>query len=284
MHTYDTNVSVLGNSGTLNFLDGTQTQILGGAVDSQIDIGGNDGTSNGNLANVQGTINVAGDLSFGGIVDVIADDRGGTGTPADWTLDSTSVQIGDLTINVSDGAPYLNGYFDMDWRTGTHVTRVGGPPLIATFNGSTTFPIAWSQNFSTYNTDGDNVSVSLVDSFMTSLSGSVTYSAQNLPPGLSLNPSTGLITGTIPLHAYLGSPFETVVGASVGGYTLKQTIQWNIFSTISIYVPFDPITLNETVPVSLDPIQVFDPSNQPVTVTVTGIAAWAHVRSQYRRH
>ncbi len=70
----------------------------------------------------------------------------------------------------------------------------------------------------------------------------------------------------------MNSPFQTLVSASDGTYTRQQAIGWTISSPIQIYAPFqNPLPLDETVNTSLDPIQVYNPSNRPVTVTVTGL-------------
>src|SRR5207248_3101193 len=54
----------------------------------------------------------------------------------------------------------------------------------------------------------------------------LTYSATGLPPGLSINPTTGLISGTIPSTAVVGSPsqdFPVTVIASDGTLSTAAT-------------------------------------------------------------
>jgi hypothetical protein len=274
VHTFDTAVSVVGNTGTLNFLDGNN--VISGNPDSVIDIGGNLATSSGNLANIHGTINITGETSIGGTPHIIVDDRGGSGNPLDWIIGSDGTQngdprtqIGDLTINSS----FLWGtsIYEADWRSGTHVTLLPiNPSLEIFYNGSSSFPLDWLTNQYIFNTDGDDVSYSLPGNSFGLPSGPITYSVQNLPPGLSLDPSTGLISGTIALQAYLHSPFDVIASITQGNYIVQQSIQWFVQSTISINPPFVPL-INETVLIALDPVGIFDSLNRPVTVTVTGL-------------
>ena len=96
------------------------------------------------------------------------------------------------------------------------------------------------------------MSYALADSFSSSSSGPVTYSAQNLPQGLSLDPSTGLISGTIALQTHLHSPFDVTTSVTQSDYTVQTTIEWTVDSTISIF-PNDPV-IHETVPITLTPV------------------------------
>ena len=78
--TYDTNVSVFANSGTLNFLDGNN--VFSNTPDAVIDIGGSNSTS-GSLDQIHGTINIVGESPISGSVDLVIDDRAGLGTPSE---------------------------------------------------------------------------------------------------------------------------------------------------------------------------------------------------------
>ncbi len=55
------------------------------------------------------------------------------------------------------------------------------------------------------------------------------YSASGLPPGLSINPGTGLISGTIAAGAAAGSPYTVVAGVNDGrGGSASRTFSWTV--------------------------------------------------------
>ena len=56
----------------------------------------------------------------------------------------------------------------------------------------------------------------------------MTYSATSLPAGLSLNASTGILSGTISTSADANSPYTVIITASDGAYSASQTITWAV--------------------------------------------------------
>jgi hypothetical protein len=80
-------------------------------------------------------------------------------------------------------------------------------------------------------TDQNNVagtSVSLPLSATDALGNALTYSASGLPPGLSIDSTTGTITGAIPIGADAPSPYAVTVTASDGTYSATQSFNWNV--------------------------------------------------------
>jgi hypothetical protein len=71
-------------------------------------------------------------------------------------------------------------------------------------------------------TVGQSVSLALLAGNATG--GALTYSAANLPPGLSINASTGVISGT-PASADQGS-YEVTVSTTDGTYSTSTTFTW----------------------------------------------------------
>ena len=66
----------------------------------------------------------------------------------------------------------------------------------------------------------------------------LTFSAQGLPEGLSINPSSGWITGVTQVGATLSSPYEIAVRVQdVGGFADLGTFNWYVELTGSIYLP-----------------------------------------------
>ena len=60
-------------------------------------------------------------------------------------------------------------------------------------------------------------------------SDTFTFNASNLPPGLSINPTTGVITGTIAANASVGGPYSvTIMGTDPNGAATTQTFTWTV--------------------------------------------------------
>jgi PKD repeat protein len=59
----------------------------------------------------------------------------------------------------------------------------------------------------------------------------LTYSAANLPPDLSLNPTTGLISGGLSYIAENSSPYAVVVTVSDGAASTSVTFNWSVSHT-----------------------------------------------------
>ena len=91
------------------------------------------------------------------------------------------------------------------------------------------------------NTDGDSVSWS-VSASDSNLSGTLSYAASDLPPGLSINTSTGAVSGTVAANASLFGPYTTTLTATDGTYTDSQTFTWTVNSPISLTNPGDQTT------------------------------------------
>ena len=79
-------------------------------------------------------------------------------------------------------------------------------------------------------TDGQIVSLNVSGSFSDSDNGdSLAYSAINLPSGLSINASTGVISGTLSSNASQGGPYSVTITATDDlGSTTSQTFTWNV--------------------------------------------------------
>ena len=266
-------INVLATTGTLNI----QSEIAGSlgflTADTKVNIGAASG-----LDNITGSINFSSNISNverSSEFDIVVDDRGGSSN-SDWTFGPTHTQIGGLSITGTNQVYYNYSTMEMYWRTGAHVTIDGGLPIAhPLFNGSSTFPLSWIAPVLGFeqNHEMDNVSVSLAD-FSTPPSGSVTYSATGLPPGLSLDSSTGLITGTIPVGASLNSPYTVVYTVTSGNYTVRDEQNWIVNGTIDLEIFF----LNPTVAVEGSNVNLqfytTNSVNRPVTVTVTGLPSW----------
>ena len=81
-------------------------------------------------------------------------------------------------------------------------------------------------------------------------SGTLTYSATGLPAGLSINSSTGEITGTVTAGDAALSPFNDTVVAANSTNAYSQTFTWTITGVVTLAAVSDQ-TKNEGDSVSL---------------------------------
>jgi hypothetical protein len=103
--------------------------------------------------------------------------------------------------------PYYTGYNKMAavWKTALD-------PLLQDCNHP---PVITSNPGSRSNAENDTVSLDI--DATDADSDQLTYSARNLPPGLSIHPSTGLISGIISYEAYTGTPYNVMVKVTDDG-------------------------------------------------------------------
>ena len=255
-------INVYANSGTLNIAGGRFLGFI--AQDTQVNIGLTQG-----LDDVQGTIEFSTTHEIALRMAIVVDDRNGSSNSS-WTLSRDQMQIGNLNIT-----NLVSGDLAMYWRSDAQVTLIDNPPLgNDTFNGSSDFPLDWIPPGTQVSQEQDYVSLSLAD-FLSQPSGSVTYSATNLPPGLSLDPSTGLISGTIPLGANANSPYNTVYTARMGNYTyFSDVANWIVNGSIDLEPGFDlPVEADEGTRVDMY-FYVNNSVDRPVTITVQGMPSW----------
>jgi hypothetical protein len=124
-----------------------------------------------------------------------------------------------VTVSVDDGeAPPVEVSFD--WT----VVRDNSSPDITNPGDQT-------------NTEGDNVNLQIVAT--DSDGNTLTYSATDLPPGLSINTSTGLISGVIDSDASDSSPYDVTVTVDDGiAAPVQVMFKWTVASSMnSIYLP-----------------------------------------------
>ncbi len=116
-------------------------------------------------------------------------------------------------------------------------------------------------------TEGDAISLEIeaVDS------DTIRFSATGLPVGLTINPVTGAISGTVDFEAAAGSPYSVAVTARDGGVPPKSattSFEWTIINKNRppVVVPLDLVAIvGEPTPVYLD---ATDPDGDELTVEV----------------
>ncbi len=101
----------------------------------------------------------------------------------------------------------------------------------------------------------------------------LTYGATNLPPGLSINPSTGLISGTVDAGAAAASPYSVVVTVSDGkAAPVEAPFTWTISGANLppvVTKPGDQVNA-ESDAVSLQ-VAATDPNGDDLTYSATGL-------------
>ena len=116
-------------------------------------------------------------------------------------------------------------------------------PVVTVFDGisSVSASIGWTvpsaisitRPANQSSTEGATISLSIAASDATS-GAILSYSVSGLPLGLTINPSTGVIGGTVALGAANGGPYSPVVSVSDGLSDQSIAFQWNVFSAISL--------------------------------------------------
>jgi hypothetical protein len=263
-------VNVLANSGTINMHDAVSPSLFGYGIDAQVNVG------NGSLDSVHGTINLRNENGHYGLK---IDDTAGTSTGRTGTIDATKTQIGDLTIDYSGvNAPlrYFDSFstYEADVRSAnaTYIASTLPPFYSKSLNGGPLLTWLLSAPGALAYTDGDSVNEAI--GIFGDPGGTVAFSATGLPPGLSIDPATGTISGTIPVGSWRpeSDPYQSTVSALANGIGRIQTVTWFIDSGIAIHSPFGQQALGyEGLGLGTEPITTTNKFNQPVTLSVTGL-------------
>ena len=136
-----------------------------------------------------------------------------------------SIYPGDLAGDMYDDLhPYATGYAKMAnaWMTAFDDVCAHRPTL--------------TNLFDRFSIEGGGVAVRITATDPDK--DELTFTAQGLPEGLSINPSSGLITGATQEGATLSSPYEVTVRVQdVGGLADQGTFNWYVDTTGSIYLP-----------------------------------------------
>jgi CshA-type fibril repeat protein len=125
------------------------------------------------------------------------------------------------------------------------------------------------------NTDGAVVNVSVGANFSDVDNATLAYSATGLPAGLTIDPVTGLISGTIDRAASQlngGIYSVTLTATDAGGLTNSQTFTWTVTNPSPVAVN-DSATTAEDMMVNIDVrANDSDPDGDPLTITTASAA------------
>ncbi|HEY7309296.1 MAG TPA: putative Ig domain-containing protein [Gemmataceae bacterium] len=149
-----------------------------------------------------------------------------TGLPSDLSISNNGLISGTLASNADTNSPY---------NVTVTATDTSGHSTSQTFLW-TVAQVSLGLPSDQTNTEGDVVSLQLQG---LASSGSLTYSASGLPDGLSLNTTTGLISGTIAPGAAVDGPFTVDISASNGVVSTSQSFNWNVNPVVNLTLPAD---------------------------------------------
>ncbi|WP_168201392.1 Ig-like domain-containing protein [Qingshengfaniella alkalisoli] len=77
--------------------------------------------------------------------------------------------------------------------------------------------------------DADSVTLDLSGNFSDPDGDTLSFSATGLPPGLIIDPATGIVSGTIDSDASTGGPYGvTVIATDPGGLTASRSFTWDV--------------------------------------------------------
>jgi cyclophilin family peptidyl-prolyl cis-trans isomerase len=112
-------------------------------------------------------------------------------------------------------------------------TDKAGKTAQVTFTVSVVPPVTVTNPQPQTNLDGDTVNLPIKATDNTG--GTLTYAATGLPPGLSINTTTGVISGKLTTTAHTGSPYTVVVTATnQSNNNASQTFTWTVNPVVSI--------------------------------------------------
>lgn len=184
-----------------------------------------------------------------------------SGLPDGLTIDSGSgvisgtlsyVAEGTTTVTVTASDGFLATDVDVDWT----VTNTNRPPVVSDPSTQSNAE-GNSVNFTVGATDPDGQTL--------------TWSATNLPPGLSVNPTSGEISGTL-TFASAGTYSVTVTVTDPEGADDQTTFTWQVNNTnlgVTVNNPGDQANAeNETVSLF---VNGSDGDNDPLTWTASGL-------------
>jgi len=203
-----------------------------------------------------------------------------TGLPAGLSINpSTGLISGTITIGAETSSPYTVTVTVQDdgspvkstdkiFSWAISAVAVNQPPVITPISNQS-------------NTEEDLVSLQV--NATDPENGVLTYSASSLPTGLSINSSTGLISGTISVGAETSSPYITTITVTDDGSPAEssdEVFTWNVsaINQSPILSPIGNQTNVESDVVSLQ-VNATDPDLNTLTYSATGLPTGLTINS-----
>jgi hypothetical protein len=188
------------------------------------------------------------DLPNGLSIDLATGAISGAAATGDATAGDTGTGVYTVTISATDGT--YTGSANVTWTIAPRITVT----------------LANQQSL-----EGSSVSVQAQAS--TPDNTTLTFSATNLPPGLSINATTCAITGTVAVGDATGGDtgagvYTVTISATDGTYTGTATVTWTIVSPITVALANQQNIEGDSVSVQA---QANTPDNTPPTFSATNL-------------
>ena len=205
-------------------------------------------------------------------INVLGNDSDPDGDPL--TVISASAVNGVVTINADGTLRYVpnadfNGTDTISYRIGDGQGGFANAIVTVTVTAVNDAPVATTIP-PRANVDAAVVSVPVASAFSDVDGDTLSYSATGLPAGLTINATTGVISGTIDRSAsqVAGGVYSVAVTASDGkGGTVTSTFTWTVTNPGPAAVN-DSASTNEDTPVTIPVLaNDSDPDGDPLTVT-----------------
>jgi len=183
------------------------------------------------------------------------------GLPPGLSIDpATGLITGSITAS-ADTQPFYEVIVTASNGTASDVQAFGWNVSFLYFYGSATES----------NREGDNVQGYFVAGDAFNLP--VTYSATGLPPGLSIDPETGLVSGTVAAGSWSLDPYVVTVSAGDGVQQASLSVNWTIDHAVDVPPVFN--NLQDQTNHTGDNVDYFVPASSPtgdyLTYSATGL-------------
>ena len=189
------------------------------------------------------------------------------GLPPGLSIDTASGAItGTVAVGAAQDGPYN---VTVEAGDGTYSTS-------QTFTWNVSSPVAITVPADQTNNEGDTVALTITATDSTS--GTITYGAIGLPGGLSINSSTGAITGTIATGDAANGPYTVTLMASDGTYSAHVSFEWDVNCAVSLTAPADQ-TNNAGDSVSLQVVASDSISGSTLSFSASGLPSGLSINS-----
>ncbi len=189
------------------------------------------------------------------------------GLPPGLSIDTATGAItGTVAVGAAQDGPY----------TVTVEAGDGTYSISQSFTWNVINPVAITVPADQTNNEGDTVALTIRATDSTS--GTVTYGAIGLPGGLSINSSTGAITGTVATGDAANGPYTVTLMVSDGTYSNRVSFEWNVICAVSLTAPADQ-TNNAGDSVSLQVVASDSISGTTLAFSATGLPSGLSINS-----
>ena len=146
--------------------------------------------------------------------------------------------------------------------------------VTVTVNGANDAPNTVGSIDDQSNDDADSVTFDVSGHFADVDGETLTFSASGLPTGLSIDPGTGVISGTIDPSASVSGPYSVTVVASDGDLSTSLTFNWNVANPAPDAVD-DTVSTDEDTALVLGVSDIVDPNDTDLdgdTLVISGVS------------